>query len=800
MATKTLTVNIADFNLISRYTCTANLDSDGSTISIKTSTPTTDTKNKLFSYALPPDATNASGVLTVTLSNGVFSPNKLTINGTSVKDDGTRTVNIPISTSARYIQIPFVYQCVPVAHDTHVDITYQHQSTVTVSNIKLVITYDSEQEAVSLLEKTGTVSVPFTDGDDNQIWLKGTGADSEVWNFTVSGIPAGAVVTKATLSFASGNTYNQPGYVYIYWGTGTSPTVWSKYGTPAGNNYSVDLTAYISGNGSYSLNFRKTANDAYSQSNVYFTSIKLTVEYTYWVSAPIPPTSIKINNATSIYAAENQTVTLSWSGASGGEGASIQAYQIYVDGKLYSERSSSVTSLSVPTYKGGMHEWTIRILTNLGDYSVFATNTAICYTYTNPAAPTEVLLSRATAEPNGTAVLSWSGAQDGFYNEIVNYKIFKNDALFQTVNAEELTITAPATKNATDTYTIQAVGSHGETSEISITSVKLTCYYTAPSIPKATSDTAFSVDVNTAIAITWSKSSNGINNPLTGYHVYKNGTLFSSLSANVTSLSVQAAAAEGISDTYEVYAIGTYENSDSVDFIIATLTIPLGITTINITRPYFFNINDTVSVYWEHAASAPKNPFKSYQIYEQTSADGLTWGTEAFIKETTDNVYTFVVSGNDYRRLKIYVLGTANEKLSTAIISPAVKMVNTNFTDPVLTAGSTPIKAIHMTELQDIALVGQLNITNTIPTFTQIISGVTPLSEWTDHVMEIRNSIDKFNDCHLGWTVITENCPSAAIIEELRQTLLYNRQKEMALDLGGAALLDNCILTYQEEI
>jgi hypothetical protein len=103
MATKTITVNIADFNLVSRYTCTANLESDGSVISIKTSTPTTDTKNKLFSYALPPDATNASGVLTVTLGNGAFSPNKLTINGTSVKDEGTRTVNIPISTSARYV-------------------------------------------------------------------------------------------------------------------------------------------------------------------------------------------------------------------------------------------------------------------------------------------------------------------------------------------------------------------------------------------------------------------------------------------------------------------------------------------------------------------------------------------------------------------------------------------------------------------------------------------------------------------------------------------------------------------------
>ena len=800
MATKTIIVSIASFNLISRYTCTANLDSDGSVISIQTSTPTTDTKNKLFSYALPPDATNISGVLTATFSKGSFSEKKLTVNGTSVADDGVRTVNIPISASTRYVQIPFVYQCKAVAHDTHASITQQHQSTVNVNNITLTITYNSEQEAVTLLEKTGSVSTIYTDGGDNQIWLKGTSSDSEVWNFTVSNVPAGAVVTKATLSFVSGNTYNNAGTVRIFWGTSTSGTrVFYESGSVEGESRTVDLTAYIPGNGSYSLCFNKTANSSSSQSNIYFTSIKVTVEYTYWVGAPTPPTSILINNATSIYAAENQTATLSWSGETAGEGADIYSYHFYVDGSFYGERPAGTTSIPIPTYAGGMHEWTIKVLTTLGDYSVFATNTAICYTYTNPTTPTSVLLSRTTSEPGGTAILSWSGAQDGFYNEIVNYKIFKNGTLFQTVNAEELTVTAPTTKNAADTYTIQAVGSHGETSTTSTASAKLTCYYTAPSIPKATSDTTFSVDVNTAVTITWSKSSNGTNNPLTGYHVYKNGALISSLSADATSLSVQAAAVEGISDTYEVYAIGTYENSDSADFIVATLAIPIGITTINITRPYFFNINDTVSVYWEHAASAPKNPFKSYQVYEQTSTDGLTWGAETFIKETTDNVYTFVVSGNDYRRLKIYVLGTANDKLSKAIISPAVKMINTNFTDAVLTAGDTPIKAIHMTELQNIALVGQLNITNTIPTFTQIISGVTPISDWTNHVMEIRNSIDKFNDCHLGWTTIAENCPSAAIIEELRQTLLYNRQKEKALD-NDNTLLDNCILTYQEEV
>lgn len=799
MATKIITVNIADFNLVSRYTCTANLESDGSDISIQTSTPTTNTKNKLFSYALPPDATNVSGVLTATFSDGSFSVKKLTVNGVSVNDNGTRTVNIPISASSRYVQIPFVYQCKAVAHDTHLDIVHQHQSTVTVSNITLTITYNSEQEAVTLLEKTGSVSTKYTDSD-NQIWLKGTGSASQLWSFTVSNVPEGAVVTKATLSFTSGNTYNNAGAVRIFWGTSTSGTrVFYESGSVEGESRTVDLTAYISGNGNYSLYFNKTANSSSSQSNIYFTSIKVTVEYTYWVGAPTPPTSIKINNATSAYAAEDQTATLSWSGASGGEGASIQTYQIYVDGNLYGEKSSSVTSLSIPTYKGGMHEWTIRVITNLGDYSAFATNTAVCYTYTNPTAPTEVLLSRVTAEPSGTAVLSWNGAQDGFYNEVVSYKVYKDGVLFQTVSTDELNITAPATKNAANTYTVQAVGTHGETSTVSAASAKLTCYYTTPSIPKATSDTTFSVDANAAVTLTWNKSSNGTNNPLTGYEVYKNNVLVDSLPATATSYQVQAAAAEGVSDTYKIRAIGTYENSEGTDFIIATLVIPLGITTINITRPYFFNINDTVSVYWEHAASAPKNPFKSYQIYEQTSADGLTWGAETFMKETTDNVYTFVVSGSDYRRLKIYVLGAANNELSKAIISPSVKMINSNFTDAVLTAGDTPIKAIHMTELQNIALVGQLNITNTIPTFTQIVPGITPLSDWTNHVMEIRNSIDKFNDCHLDWTPIVENCPTAAIIEELRQTLLYNRQKEMILD-AEELLLDNCILTYQEEV
>ena len=118
-----------------------------------------------------------------------------------------------------------------------------------------------------------------------QIWLKGTGSASQVWTPTVSGMPGGAIINRVTLTFASGNTYASPGRTEIFWGTEAvaANRLW-YVSLSAGSGGTVDLTGRVTGNGSFSLLFRKTANSAGSQSNVYFSGIEVAIDYTNPIS------------------------------------------------------------------------------------------------------------------------------------------------------------------------------------------------------------------------------------------------------------------------------------------------------------------------------------------------------------------------------------------------------------------------------------------------------------------------------------------------------------------------------------
>lgn len=126
------------------------------------------------------------------------------------------------------------------------------------------------------------LTIPYTNGDDNQIWLKGTGTAGQVWNFTVSGLPTGATIVSVKLTFTSGNTYNAPGRTEIFWGTSeiADNRLWYvSNSSGGGESRTVDLSSHVTDNGTYSLYFRKVANSAGTQSNVYFSGVTVTVTY-----------------------------------------------------------------------------------------------------------------------------------------------------------------------------------------------------------------------------------------------------------------------------------------------------------------------------------------------------------------------------------------------------------------------------------------------------------------------------------------------------------------------------------------
>lgn len=437
-----------------------------------------------------------------------------------------------------------------------------------------------------------TLTFSYTDGDDNQIWLKGTGAAEQAWTFTVSGIPSGSTINSVTLGFVAGNTYASPGHTQLYWGSSalSANRLWYVSGTNAGNSVSVDLTSRVTGNGSYTVLFRKTANSSSSNSNVYFTSIVVTVVYT------IP--------------------------------------------------------------------------------------------YTQCTAPTNVTVSPTTCAPGGTATLSWSGGKAGS---------------------------------------------------------------------------------NMSIA---------------GYHIYRStdgGATYSILSAVgvVSSLTVTGPETDGASYIYKVYTIGSVSGYNSGgSTVVATLTCDIGApgapTWAVVSK--CISAGENVSLSWGAGSDGTNNAVSAYKITYSDSIDGSSWSPEAVLASVGVDVLTYSVAPPEagYRRYFVVSVGTVSGSDSGAVIADKdiCNIGDFEFTDSVLTSGETRVKAVHMTELQDIAKIVCACFKGATPNLSDIVAGQTSLAGWSDHVGEVREALDGVGVTHADWIEIAENKPSAAVIQQLREVLL----------------------------
>lgn len=109
-----------------------------------------------------------------------------------------------------------------------------------------------------------------------------------------------------------------------------------------------------------------------------------------------------------------------------------------------------------------------------------------------------------------------------------------------------------------------------------------------------------------------------------------------------------------------------------------------------------------------------------------------------------------------------------------------------SWTDPTLTAGTTPIKAAHINELR--TAINNVRAYYGMAAYSwaqTITAGSTSLAGWTSHVTELRTAIDQIvavvngwdtanstNDISLpAWIAITENKPTAAVINQLRAAI-----------------------------
>ena len=194
---------------------------------------------------------------------------------------------------------------------------------------------------------------------------------------------------------------------------------------------------------------------------------------------------------------------------------------------------------------------------------------------------------------------------------------------------------------------------------------------------------------------------------------------------------------------------------------------------------------DAVKLSWGAGSAGTNNSVTGYDVQRRESTDGNNWGSwenvpDSPVTTTEMNVSPPNTAGN-YYQYQVRTRGSAGSNY----YSGWVISINTlrrkwdafgAWTDDPLVAGETPIKALHMQELQ--SRVNTLYAFYGLGTynFTTITAGTTSLAGWTTHVNQIRAAIEEVCNAsgktHESWIPFSVNCPRADVMQQLRRVIL----------------------------
>lgn len=473
-------------------------------------------------------------------------------------------------------------------------------------------------------------------------------------NSTSAYVPADSGTATLSWSGASAGT-NNPIASYLIYVDGT------LYGETPSTQSSVSIPAYSAGNHSWTVITKGSYSNSSASSAV--------IVYAY--SAPAAPTSVTINDASSIYLAEGNTATLKWSGAGAGTNNPISSYLLYVDNALYGETPSSVSSVNIPSYGGGEHKW--KVITKGAYSNSAASSTASCFTYTATGAPTSVSLAATTIDAGTSTTLSWSGAKAGTYNTITGYHIYRSTAengtyslaynVSSTSTAASTSVAAPSTMGQKYYYKVYTIGSRnlnsGPSSAVSLTAQT----YSAPSAPTSiTINDASSVYIGEGSTATlkWSGASAGTNNAIVGYLVYVGDSLYADVGSSTTSTSVPSYG--GGEHKWKVVTKGTHSNSAASSTVSCfTYTATSAPTSVSLAATTV-DAGASTTLSWSGAKAGTYNAITGYHVYRATSENGA-YSVLTAVESTSTAANTTVnapsTMGNKYY-YKVYTIGARN--------------------------------------------------------------------------------------------------------------------------------------------
>ncbi len=298
--------------------------------------------------------------------------------------------------------------------------------------------------------------------------------------------------------------------------------------TTAGSELTVEALPSVA----RTLNFRFTVRDnrasgAANNSDDMVVTVNATAG-PFLVNSP--------NTAVSYAGGSSQTVTWSVAGttANGVNCANVDILLSTDGGTTWSTilagtANDGTEAVSIPNTPST----TCRIMvkgTNHIFFDVSNANFTITSGVTDTTAPTAPTLS-ASGTTQTTTNLSWSGATDNV--AVTGYDIYKDGVLLASTSTTSFVVTA-LTASTTYSFTVKAKDAAGNVSvasnAVSVTTSAIVVDTTAPTAPTLTASGTTSSSTN----LSWSGATDNIG--VTGYDVYRNGTLLASTTSTTYSV------------------------------------------------------------------------------------------------------------------------------------------------------------------------------------------------------------------------------------------------------------------------
>ena len=499
------------------------------------------------------------------------------------------------------------------------------------------------------------------------------------------------------------------------------------------------------------------------------------------------------------------SATLSWSGSSLSYTDGTVKYRIYKNGSQIGTASTTSYSLN----ESVVSEWgtdpvTLEVsalgteLTNSDNGTSLNSNktNAVTFTYVQPytdiGAPTNLTINKNYINIGEQLVLNWSAAQPGTNNNVVKYEIYKNGTKYGEVNSSVLTYTINTnlvdfSEGTSVSFYVIAIGEKN-TSLASNSEIVYFC--SAPQAPTFLEISKDVVNSKEEFTVSWQMADEGAYNPIIGYQILISNSQDSGYyeAGNITTNQKYGQFTFTnleLGKTYyvRIRTLGQYSNSEtSTEFI----TFSTSLNYSNCQAPTVFSISKQITnktpatLFWSGASMGENNPIAGYTIEKVKSADGVThldnWTVVESVDSTTSSLEVSPPKEEGYYyifRIKTngIVEGYDSSWLENGLTLQNYDTTSIGFTDETFISGVTRVRAIHMIELQ--------NITNTLRSmydlepysFSEIISGITEIKYWTQHVNELRSAIEPMYSNSITWIEIQKNKPSITVMEELRNSL-----------------------------